>query len=180
MAGRRDAQEPAQRTRLQRITQHIGAQATPRGPRSGFRDLPWRLRHGSRSRPSCGNQRGGFEQLVLRKHSHPAVSTPACAITWTKFPLEAAGTACPATSTSVSDSELTQTGSGLDNVLDEEASLKGRLARLELEVDQLKQEKVSDHGGKDLSSRAWGLNMRSSIPRFFWVIADTAFVFWPI
>ena len=77
----------------------------------------------------------------LRKHSHPAVSTPACAITWTKFPLEAAGTACPATSTSVSDSELTQTGSGLNNVLDEEASLKGRLARLELEVDQLKQRK---------------------------------------
>ena len=34
-------------------------------------------------------------------------------------------TACPATSTSVSDSKLTQTGSGLGNVLGEEASLKG-------------------------------------------------------
>ena len=37
----------AQRTHLQLVTQHIGAQATPRGPRS--RALPRRLRHGYRS-----------------------------------------------------------------------------------------------------------------------------------
>ena len=57
----------------------------------------------------------------------------------------------------VSDSELNQTGSSLDHVFEEgEASVKGRLARLEIAVDQHTHEKVSAHGGKDLSSRVWG------------------------
>ena len=57
----------------------------------------------------------------------------------------------------VSDSELTQTSSSLDRVFEEgEASVQGRLARLELAVDQLTHEKVSAHGSKELSSRVWG------------------------
>ena len=66
VAGRGDAQEPAQRTHLQRITQHIGAQATPTFwiSRSTMAFAAW-----IQKSAQLEQRLEGLEQLVFRSQS---------------------------------------------------------------------------------------------------------------